>query len=299
MLLCIAGLEEIPSMSEAREAGHEYPQQQIQNNSGASRWLAVALFIPVAILSVWALYSSSNARQATQEAQQSSAAETKTLRASVDQLQQQLSVSDQERRTAESQLAAVSDQLHKTQGAVGAARKQDKALQEQLTDVATNVSGVKEELATKANGADVDAVGKDVKSVRADLDSANQNLQMARSEFGTLVARNHEEIEQLRRLGLRDYFEFTLDSKGDSKQVGGVTVELRNTNTKRHQFTVNLVVDDMKLEKKNRSINEPIFFYTAGSRQALELVVNHVDKNKVTGYLSAPKTGAVVQSSGN
>jgi len=57
-------------------------------------------------------------------------------------------------------------------------------------------------------------------------------------------------------------------------------------------------VDDMKLEKKNRSVNEPIFFYTSGSRQSLELVVNRVDKNKVTGYISAPKTGAVAQSSG-
>jgi myosin heavy subunit len=265
---------------------------------GTPRWLVLALIIPVAI-SGWALWSSSNARQATQEVQQASAAETKTLRASVDQLQQQLVVSDQERRTAETQLGTVSDQLHKTQGAVGAARKQGKQLQDQLTDVESNVSGVKQELATKANGSDVDAVGNDVKGVRSDLDAAKQNLQMARSEFGTLVARNHEEIEQLRRLGLRDYFEFTLVKKGDTKSVGGVSVELRNSDPKRHQFTVNLVVDDMKLEKKNRSINEPIFFYTAGSRQALELVINRVEKNKVTGYLSAPKGSSVAQSSGH
>jgi len=276
-------------------------EERIENSPqtyGTPRWLVLALIVPIAI-SVWALWSSSNTRQATHEAEQASAAEAKTLRFSVDQLQQQLAVSDQERRAAETQLATVSDQLHKTQGAVGAARKQGKELQDQLSDVATNVSGVKQELATKANGTDVDAVGNDVKGVRAELDAQKQGLQMARSEFGTLVARNHEEIEQLRRLGVRDYYEFTLVKKGDTKQVGGITVELRNADTKRHQFTVNLVVDDMKLEKKNRSMNEPIFFYTAGSRQALELVVNRVEKNKVTGYLSAPKTGAVAQSSGN
>ncbi|HKO04180.1 MAG TPA: hypothetical protein VJW51_05510 [Candidatus Acidoferrales bacterium] len=266
--------------------------------TGTPRWLMLALVVPIAI-SAWALWSSSNARQATHDVEQASVAEAKTLRASVDQLQQQLAVSDQERRAAETQLATVGDQLHKTQGAVGAARKQGKELQDQLSDVATNVSGVKQELASKANGSDVDAVGNDVKGVRADLDAQKQGLQMARSEFGTLVARNHEEIEQLRRMGVRDYFEFTLVKKGDTKQVGGITVELRNADTKRHQFTVNLVVDDMKLEKKNRSINEPIFFYTAGSRQSLELVINRVEKNKVTGYLSAPKAGAVAQSSGN
>jgi hypothetical protein len=258
----------------------------------------LALIVPVAI-SVWALWSSSNARQATRDVEQAAAAENKTLHASVDQLQQQLAVSEQERRAAETQLATVGEQVHKTQGAVGAARKQNKALQDQLTDVESNVSSVKQELATKANGSDVEAVGNDLKGVHSDLDTQKQNLQMARSEFGTLIARNHEEIDQLRRLGLRDYYEFTLQGKGDTQKVGGVTLVLRGTNTKHHQFTVNLVVDDMKLEKKNRSINEPIFFYTAGSRQALELVINKVEKNKASGYLSAPKSGAAVQSSGS
>jgi len=286
-------------MSEVREEKHEYVQQHNTQASGTPRWLALALIIPVAI-SVWALWSSSNARKATVDAQQSAVAEAKTLRASVDQLQQQLAVSDQERHAAESQLAAVSDQLHKTQGAVGATRKQNKELAAQITDVQSNVSGVKDELATKANGTDLEAMGNDVKGVHNDIDQANKNLQMARSEFGTLVARNHEEIEQLRRLGLRDYFEFTLTGKGNTQQVGGVTLELRNTNTKKHQYTINLVVDDMKLEKKNRSINEPIFFYTStGNRQALELVINSVDKNKASGYLSAPKPNAVAQSSGH
>jgi chromosome segregation ATPase len=281
-------------MSDAREERHDSQPMA----SGTPRWLALALAVPVAI-SIWALWSSSTARQATQTAEQAAATEAKTLRASVDQLQQQLAVSDQERRAAQTQLAAVSDQVHKTQGAVGATRKQNKELLDQLTDVQSNVSGVKQELASKANGSDVEAVGNDVKAVRSDLDAAKQNLQMARSEFGTLIARNHEEVEQLRRLGTREYYEFTLAGKGNTQQVGGVTLELRATNPKKHQFTVNLVVDDMKLEKKNRSINEPIFFYTTGSRQSLELVVNKVEKNKVIGYLSAPKAASVAQSSGN
>lgn len=266
--------------------------------SGVPRWLGLALIIPVAI-SVWALWASSNARQATHDAEQAAAAETKTLRSSVDQLQQQLAVSEQERQAAQAQLSVVGDQLHKTQGSVGAARKQNKELAAQLSDVQTNVNTVQQELSSKANGSDVEAMGNDVKGVRSDLDAQKQSLQMARSEFGTLIARNHEEIDQLRRLGLRDYYEFTLNRKGDTQKVGAVSVELRGTNPKRHQFTLNLVVDDMKLEKKNRSINEPIFFYTSGSRQALELVVNKVEKNKVTGYVSAPKAVQTAQSSGS
>ncbi|HUJ40792.1 MAG TPA: hypothetical protein VLW54_09620 [Candidatus Acidoferrales bacterium] len=276
----------------------EEKNEFVPQATGTPRWLAIALLIPVAI-SVWALWSSSNARQAARDAEQSATAENRTLRASMDQLQQQLTTSEQQRQQAESQLATVSEQIHKTQGAVGYTRRQNKELAAQLSDVQTNVGTVKQELASKANGADLDAVGNDVKGVRSDLDAQKQNLQMARSEFGTLIARNHEEVEQLRHMGLRDYYEFTLSGKGDTQKVGGISIELRGTNTKHHEFTVNLVVDDMKLQKKNRSINEPIFFYTSGSRQALELVINKVEKNKATGYLSAPKPGAAVQSSGS
>jgi hypothetical protein len=113
---------------------------------------------------------------------------------------------------------------------------------------------------------------------------------MARSEMGTLIARNHDEIDQLRRMGQRDYFEFTVTRKGGSQKVGSIQVQLRDTNTKKNQFTINVLADDKSFEKKNRSVNEPIFFYTGGTRAALELVVNKVTKSTASGYLSIPKT---------
>ena len=69
-------------------------------------------------------------------------------------------------------------------------------------------------------------------------------------------------------------------------------VELRGVSAKKHQFTVALYVDDMRLEKKNKAINEPIYFYAGGSRQPLELVVNTVSDKKIAGYLSVPKAAA-------
>jgi chromosome segregation ATPase len=266
--------------------------------TGTPRWLALALVIPVAI-SVWALWSSANASRATQQAQQTASAQAQELRSTVDQLQQRLAVSEQERQHAESQLATVNDQLHKTQGQVGYSRKQDKQFREdtakQISDMQADVS---KQLGTKASTDDLNAVSGDVKGVRSDLDATKQNLQMARSEMGTLIARNHEEIDQLRRLGLRDYYEFTIEGKGSEQKVGDISVELRGTNTKKHSYTVKLLVDDMKLEKKNRSINEPVFFYKQGDRRSCELVINQIGKNKITGYLSMPKAAAAAQSSG-
>lgn len=153
-------------------------------------------------------------------------------------------------------------------------------------------SSVRTELAAKATTDDVKNLSGDVSGVRTDLENTKQNLQMAKGELGTLIARNHEEIEQLRRLGQRDYFEFTLDGKGIREKLGSIMVELRGTNTRKNQFTIALFADDLRLEKKNRSVNEPIYFYTRGTRAPLELVVNQVGKNKVVGYLSVPKVFA-------
>ena len=111
---------------------------------------------------------------------------------------------------------------------------------------------------------------------------------MARSEMGTLIARNHDEIDQLRKLGERDYLEFTVDRKKPAR-VGGVNLSLKRTSVKRHRFTLEMAVDDVQVEKKDRTINEPIFFYVNGSRKPYELVVNEVKSDQVKGYLSTPK----------
>jgi hypothetical protein len=111
---------------------------------------------------------------------------------------------------------------------------------------------------------------------------------MARSELGTLIARNHDEVEALRKLGDRDYFEFTA-AKGQTARVANVGLVLTKTNTKRHRFNLVLQADDMDVEKKDRTVNEPVFFYLKGQKRFYELVVNKVESKVITGYISTPK----------
>jgi hypothetical protein len=94
----------------------------------------------------------------------------------------------------------------------------------------------------------------------------------------------------------RDYFEFTVQRKAGPQKVGAVQVELKDTNVKKNQFTINVLADDKSFEKKNRSVNEPIFFYTGGSRQAVELVINKVTKTTAAGYLSIQKSAGATTS---
>jgi hypothetical protein len=168
-------------------------------------------------------------------------------------------------------------------------------LQKQQED---NANDLKQEISQKADAQQVGALTEDVSAAKTSLDQTKKlvddtrsDLGMTRSEFGTLIARNHDDIEQLRKMGDRDYFEFTL-ARNKQQSVAGVGLVLKKANAKRHRFNLNLLADDMVIEKKDRTINEPVFFSTAASKKFYELVVNQVQSDVVKGYVSTPK-GAV------
>ena len=264
----------------------EFQDPLNHTTTGTPRWvgLAVAVLGGIALLGLGVGWSALNHANSIEQSTQASVKQTN------DALSQRLAKEDEVNQALQSDLRVVTDKLKLTQGELIAARKQDKnataAVDQKVTGLANSV---KADLATKANADDVNKLNGDVTGVKGDLDATKNNLQMARSEMGTLIARNHDEIDQLRRMGQRDYFEFTVTRKGGSQKVGTIQVQLKDTNTKKNQFTVNVLADDKNFEKKNRSVNEPIFFYTGGTRAALELVVNKVTKTTASGYLSVPK----------
>jgi hypothetical protein len=262
-------------------------------HTGAPRWTAPAVIV-LGILAVIAIGISWTAMNRSQQVNQALSTDITTLKQSAAQdvqaLQQRLTIAEKANGDLQSDLGVVTKRLRVTRGELKKAREEDAQIREDSAkQIADMGSAVKTELATKASNEDVKAVTGEVSGVKTDLENTKQNLQMAKSEFGTLIARNHEEIDTLRRLGQRDYVEFNITSRNKPQQVGSVTVELKSVNPKKNQFTLALVVEDVRTEKKNRTVNEPIFFYTKGARQPLELVVNQVAKDKIVGYLSIPK----------
>ena len=264
----------------------EYQEPIQVSTTGTPRWVGIAVVVlgGTSLIGLgvgWsALNHANNVQQATQASKQANEALAQRL-AKEDEINQQL----------QSDLKVVTDKLNVTQSDLLKARKQGR---QNSVAVDKKIAGLQEsvntQLAAKANADDVNRLNTDVTGVKTDLDATKNSLQMARSEMGTLIARNHDEIDELRRMGTRDYFEFTVNRKAGPQKVGGVQVELKSTNQKRNQFTINVLADDKTFEKKNRSVNEPIFFYTGGSHAALELVINKVTKSSATGYLSAPKS---------
>jgi uncharacterized membrane-anchored protein YhcB (DUF1043 family) len=140
---------------------------------------------------------------------------------------------------------------------------------------------------------DLTVVTKRLRLTQSDLKKARDEAEAIRTEDQQKIA----DVEQLRRLGERDYIEFTIDAKNKPQKVGSFVVELRGTNPTKKRYNVALVVDDSRIEKKNLPVNEPIFFHQGSDRRPLELVVNTVAKDKVTGYISVPKAAGAQSAS--
>jgi len=151
------------------------------------------------------------------------------------------------------------------------------AVQSDVTTVKTDVGGVKNDVAKTQN--DLAGAVAQLQSMKGDL-----------SDHASLIARNHDELEILKHKGDRNYYEFTIN-KGDKKPVGTISIELKKTDAKKARFTLVVYADDMRYEKKDRNVNEPLQFYSGKDRGLYEIVVNTINsKNQISGYLSTPKT---------
>ncbi len=262
--------------------------------AGTPRWvgLAVAVLGALSLLGLGVGWSAINHANSVEQSTQAA------LKQQNDALGQRVAKAEDTNQQLQSDLKVVTDKLKVTQSELLSARKQNKAAvvsyTKKLDELGTNVNA---QLAAKASSDDVSKLGGDVTGVKTDLEGTKNSIQMARSEMGTLIARNHDEIDQLRRMGQRDYYEFTVTRKAGAQKVGSIQVELKDTNIKKNQYTINVLADDKNFEKKNRSVNEPIFFYTGGTRQAVELVINKVNKTTATGYLSVPKSATTTATS--
>ena len=275
-------------------------QQEMTQEAPAPRWIGIVV-VALAVISLAALGVGWTASNRSAALQQTITAQTQQFRQNEDVMSQRLSKAEDTNAQLQGELSVVTDKMKLTQGELSRARKQAKQIKEddakQLSDLQNNVNG---QLATKASVDDVNKLGTDVTAVKTDLDATKNNLTMTRGEFGTLIAKNHDEVEELRRLGVRDYYEFTIDKKNTREKVGDLMVELRGVNQKKNLYTVAIYVDDNRYDKRNRSANEPIYFFTHGSRAPLEFTVNQIAKDKIVGYLSVPKANTThAQASGN
>jgi hypothetical protein len=159
---------------------------------------------------------------------------------------------------------------------------EQQATNKQVASVNTEVSGVK---------SDLGGAKTDIASTRSELAATNAKLATAIGDLNVhsgLIAKSHEELEFLKHKGDRSYFEFTLKKKQRSP-IATVSLELKKADPKKSRFTLNVYADDHTIEKKDRTLGEPLQFYTGRDRQLYEVVIFTVGKDEISGYLATPK----------
>jgi len=263
---------------------------------GSPSWQLPAIVV-LGVIALGGLAFGWSASSKLDSTQQAVAAQLKTTQSSIQQdmssMKDRLAQDEKANTDLQGDLKVVTDKLKITQGQLKKARTEAAKLNDETNQKVTALdTSVHSELAGKASSADVKTVDTKVVGVRTDLDTTREDLKMAKSEMGTLIARNHDEIDQLRRLGERDYTEFTITGRNRPQKVANVTVELKGVNPKRNLFNLAMVVEDKRFEKKNRAANEPIFFYTTGTHIPEEIVINKIGKDTISGYVSIPKVNS-------
>lgn len=205
------------------------------------------------------------------------------------------STSEEARRSARRQAEAVAARVEKSLAERQMAEKQQIAQQldeiklrtEQATARLTDITG------------EVGTVKNEVAATRGEIDKTIAELRRVTGDLGVLsglIATNSKELAALKQLGDRDYYEFNLTRKSGPQKIGDVVVQLKKADVKRNRYTLEIVADDRKVEKKDRTINEPVQFYVPSkARIPYELVVNEVKKDNVVGYLAAPKVKTSAQ----
>ncbi|MGH9405724.1 MAG: hypothetical protein ACRD3D_07815 [Terriglobia bacterium] len=167
-------------------------------------------------------------------------------------------------------------------------RQQTQAVQRLNTAIAQKASSQDLNQLQSASTQKFGQISGSLAGTQKDLDATKEALTGAKGELSGAIARTHQELVDLAHRTDRDYFEFHAN-KGRRQKVGSVQVQLVKTNTKHNLFTVNLFYDDSVHQRKDQATDQPVFFLMQGAPSALELVVNKLNKNTISGYISAPK----------
>jgi chromosome segregation ATPase len=230
---------------------------------------------------------------------ESSTVSSQTARRSLQSLKDELETARRQASMSAGQ-AKVEGQKHVQELAARVAleqQKQAEAAAQMKTELTEAVSNVEKTAVSKITevSTEVGAVKTEVASAKSEMERTIQDLRRVRGDLdgtSSLVATNGKELQALKAMGERNYFEFNIGKGKEPKRVGDVSVVLKKADPKRNRFTIELVADDKRVEKKDKNLNEPVQFYVSKARQPYEIVVNEVKKDQIVGYLATPKVQA-------
>jgi predicted nucleic acid-binding Zn-ribbon protein len=272
------------------------PQESYQyENTGTPRWIAVLFGLLIAGLALIG-YAGHSVQTRLEQELSKNEEQNKILTAQLEQANTRIADLKGQVDVTSQKVGMTQAELAEARSRAESIRKQQVASDQKLTEQISAAQKASDEK-IGAVATDVTGAKKDIDATRTDLEATKTKLERAAGDMGVmsgLIARNHDDLEELRRKGDRNYYEFSIQKSKSAQKVGPVQIALNKTDQKKNKYTITVLADDKSIEKKDKTSGEPVQFYVKGSARLTpyEIVVFDVNKNQITGYLSTPKENA-------
>jgi cell division protein FtsB len=262
--------------------------------AGTPRWITILLVLMMAGLVVLGIAGYSTETRISQDLAKTQE-QNKILTAQLDQANTRIADLKSKMEITTQRMGLTQSELAQAKSRAETIRKEQQTSDQKLTAEITQVQKESEEK-IGAVASEVGTAKKDIEATKGDLEATKGKLERSLGDMNVmsgLIAHNKDDLDELRRRGDRNYYEFTLQRSKNAQRVGPVQMSLNRTDPKKAKYTLTVVADDKTIEKKDKTSGEPVQFYVKGSARMApyEIVVFDVGKNQITGYLATPKEG--------
>src|SRR5207302_10683384 len=267
------------------------PQESYAYESpGTPRWITILLVLLVAGLGGLG-YLGYNAQTKISQDMSEQQKQNKIVTAQLDQANSRIADLKSKMEITTQRVGLTQSELAQAKSRAETIRKEQQTSDDKLN---TQIKETDDKIGAVAS--EVGNAKKDIEATKGDLEATKGKLERSLGDMNVmsgLIAHNHDDLDDLKRRGDRNYYEFTLQRSKTAQRVGPVQMSLNKTDPKKAKYTLTVVADDKTIEKKDKTSGEPVQFYVKGSARLApyEIVVFDVGKNQITGYLATPKEG--------
>ena len=271
------------------------PQESYGYESpGTPRWITILLVLMMAGIAVLGIAGYSAQTKISQDLSEQQK-QNKILTAQLDQANTRIADLKSKMEITTQRIGLTQSELAQAKSRAESIRKEQQSSDEKLTAQLTQAQKENDEK-IGAVASEVGIAKKDIEATKGDLEATKGKLERSLGDMNVmsgLIAHSRDDLDELRRRGDRNYYEFTLQKSKSGQRVGPVQMSLNKTDPKKAKYTLTVVADDKTIEKKDKTSGEPVQFYVKGSARLApyEIVVFDVGKNQITGYLATPKEG--------
>jgi len=239
------------------------PQESYAYESpGTPRWITILLVLLIAGLGGLG-YLGYNAQTKISQDMSEQQKQNKIVTAQLDQANSRIADLKSKMEITTQRVGLTQSELAQAKSRAETIRKEQQTSDDKLT---TQIKESDEKISAVAS--EVGNAKKDIEATKGDLEATKGKLERSLGDMNVmsgLIAHNHDDLDDLKRRGDRNYYEFTLQRSKTAQRVGPVQMSLNKTDPKKAKYTLTVVADDRTIEKKDKTSGEPVQFYVKGS----------------------------------